>query len=567
MQDIEMLYIFIIFYLTSQIFYLSSFPITNLIYMGRLTPFAKFMLTLLIVGGIFFGIKTFLSKTEAGQDLVKKSEQQVKTNDNKSGGGGIFGGGSNTSAPTPSATLKSSNDANTIKVGVVTWPGYVGGQYFNEGFKANEQSRFYKDYGFKVDFQILDDFEASRAAFKSGDVDLLWTTIDAFPTEAASLADFQPVIAFQSDWSRGGDAVVVRRGITKVADLKGKKIAVAEMTPSHSFLIWLLEAGGLKMSDVELVKQASAIDAAAAFKSQAVDAAVVWSPDDVLCVQSVPGSRILESTKSATNIISDVFIVKKQWAETNRTKLQQLYEGWMKGAAEINTSDTNRKKAAKILADAFNLPEGEQYQSISNVRLCTHGDNMNFFGLNPAYKGITAEQLYGRMGNTYKALGYVDKVVNYRIVSSPDAIRNTNLTSAEHVAEGQKVFTAATAADATKEAIATKRVSINFRSGEFQLDDNIKYIIDKEMVEIAKAFAGSRIRIEGNTDNVGNPATNKALSEKRARAVVDYMSATHNMPRNRFIIVGNGSASPIAENASEEGRAKNRRTDFELVGQ
>jgi NitT/TauT family transport system substrate-binding protein len=535
--------------------------------MGRLTPFAKFMLTLLIVGGIFFGIKTFLSKTEAGQDLVKKSEQQVKTDDNKSGGGGIFGSGSNTPAPTASTTLKSSNNANTIKVGVVTWPGYVGGQYFNEGFKANEQSRFYKDYGFKVDFQILDDFEASRAAFKSGDVDLLWTTIDAFPTEAASLADFQPVIAFQSDWSRGGDAVVVRRGITKVADLKGKKIAVAEMTPSHSFLIWLLEAGGLKMSDVELVKQASAIDAAAAFKSQAVDAAVVWSPDDVLCVQSVPGSRILESTKSATNIISDVFIVKKQWAETNRTKLQQLYEGWMKGAAEINTSDTNRKKAAKILADAFNLPEGEQYQSISNVRLCTHGDNMNFFGLNPTYKGITAEQLYGRMGNTYKALGYVDKVVNYRIVSSPDAIRNTNLTSAEHVAEGQKVFTAATAADATKEAIATKRVSINFRSGEHQLDDNIKYIIDKEMVEIAKAFAGSRIRIEGNTDNVGNAAANKSLSEKRARAVVDYMSATHNMSRNRFIIVGNGSASPIAENASEEGRAKNRRTDFELVGQ
>jgi NitT/TauT family transport system substrate-binding protein len=164
-------------------------------------------------------------------------------------------------------------------------------------------------------------------------------------------------------------------------------------------------------------------------------------------------------------------------------------------------------------------------------------------------------------------LGYVDKVVNYRIVSSPDAIRNTNLTSAEHVAEGQKVFTAATAADATKEAIATKRVSINFRSGEHQLDDNIKYIIDKEMVEIAKAFAGSRIRIEGNTDNVGNAAANKSLSEKRARAVVDYMSATHNMSRNRFIIVGNGSAAPIAENASEEGRAKNRRTDFELVGQ
>ena len=111
---------------------------------------------------------------------------------------------------------------------------------FNEGFEANEESRFFKEYGFKVDFKILDDFDASRAAWKNDEVNLLWATIDAFPTESGGLAQYDPVVVFQADWSRGGDAVVVRRGITRVSDLKGKKIAVAEMTPSHSFLIWLL---------------------------------------------------------------------------------------------------------------------------------------------------------------------------------------------------------------------------------------------------------------------------------------------------------------------------------------
>ena len=107
----------------------------------------------------------------------------------------------------------------------MTWGGYSGGQYFNEGFEANTNSRFYKDYGLKVNFEILDDFVASRKAFENGEVDLLWSTVDAFPTEAGQLAG-EPQIVFQADWSRGGDAVVARRGVNSVGDLKGKKIAV-----------------------------------------------------------------------------------------------------------------------------------------------------------------------------------------------------------------------------------------------------------------------------------------------------------------------------------------------------
>ena len=253
--------------------------------------------------------------TEIGQGL---SEQASQVDD---------GSGTTNTSPKKN-TKRSKADANTIRVGVVTWGGYAGGQYFNEGFEANKKSRFYQDYGFMVEFKILDDFEPSRAAFKNDEVDLLWATIDAFPTEVEGLSAYDPKVVFQADWSRGGDAIVVRRGINTVADLKGKKIAVAELTPSHSFLLWLLDAGGLSVNDVVLVKQASAIDAAAAFKGKQVDAAVVWSPDDEDCVASVPGARVLENTKSASHIIADVFIAKNSYIQANREKLQQLYEGW-----------------------------------------------------------------------------------------------------------------------------------------------------------------------------------------------------------------------------------------------
>ncbi len=522
--------------------------------MGRLTTFSKFIITLLVVGAVYFGFKYFMNNTAAGKDFLKNSQSGTSTN---------------TASGLPSATKNYDSDPNVIKVGVVTWGGYAGGQYFNEGFEPSEKSRFFKDYGFKVGFKVLDDFDASRAAWKKGDVDLLWTTADAFPTESGALKDFDPVVVFQADWSRGGDAIVVRRGITKVSDLRGKKIAVAELTPSHSFLLWLLEAGGLTNKDVEIVKQANAIDAAQAFKSQQVDAAVVWSPSDEECISSVPGARVLESTRSASNIIADVFIAKRSWVNANREKLQNLYEGWMKGAAEINSSTAAKQKAAQILTDAFpGTSIDVNTKSINNVRLCTAGDNLNFFGLNPNYKNVTGEMLYNRMADVYKRLGYADsKTPSWRLISDPTAVRSTNLTGDVNAAEGQKQFTAATSETLNKEAIATKQVSITFRSGEYQLDENSKYIVDREMVDLARAFSNARIRVEGNTDNVGNADSNKSLSLKRAQSVVDYLVKTYNMSRNRFVVVGNGPEKPLGENGSDEGRSKNRRTDFEIISE
>jgi NitT/TauT family transport system substrate-binding protein len=523
--------------------------------MARLTTFSKFMIALLVVGLVYFGITKFMG-TGAGKDMAEKAKTETG---NGGGGGGFFGGGS-----------KSEDASNGIRVGVVTWGGYIGGQYFNEGFKANAESRFFKEYGFKVDFKILDDPTASRTAWKNDEVDLLWATIDALPTEMSALAQYDPKVVFQSDWSRGGDAIVARRGINSVADLRGKKISVAEMSPSHSFLIWMLSAGGMTVNDVQLVKVPSPIEAADAFKSQQVDAAVVWSPFDEECIQKVPGARILESTRNASHIIADVFIAKGAWLEKNRVKVQQLYEGWMKGAAEINSSESNKRKAASILAKGLDgFSEADALASINNVRLATHGDNQNFYGMNPAYKNVKGEDLYIRMTNEYKAIGVVTgNVPSWRAINYNDAVQaTTSLSGPGHAAEGQKTFTPATSTNRESAAVATKRVSISFRSGEFALDENSKYIIDKEFLPIALAFTNARVRVEGNTDNVGNRDGNVALSQKRAQAVVDYLIRQHGMPKNRFVVVGNGPDSPVGSNTSEDGKAKNRRTDFELIAE
>lgn len=72
-----------------------------------------------------------------------------------------------------------------------------------------------------------------------------------------------------------------------------------------------------------------------------------------------------------------------------------------------------------------------------------------------------------------------------------------------------------------------------------------------------------RIEISGHTDNVGSKDYNMQLSQKRAQAIADYLSREINP--GRFTVVGYGSHQPVANNNSDEGRSKNRRTELQIL--
>jgi len=84
------------------------------------------------------------------------------------------------------------------------------------------------------------------------------------------------------------------------------------------------------------------------------------------------------------------------------------------------------------------------------------------------------------------------------------------------------------------------------------------------VVALLKDNPTVKIQIEGHTDNVGSTADNKKLSENRARAVVDYLIAK-GIPAARLQAKGFGATQPVADNASAEGRAQNRRTALKVL--
>ena len=92
--------------------------------------------------------------------------------------------------------------------------------------------------------------------------------------------------------------------------------------------------------------------------------------------------------------------------------------------------------------------------------------------------------------------------------------------------------------------------------GKAKLDD----LVDK-----TKGIALEVIIAVGHTDNIGTDAYNQKLSERRANAVKDYL-VSKGIEKNRVYTEGKGEKQPIASNSTAEGRAKNRRTEIEVVG-
>ena len=524
----------------------------------RLTTFSKLLITVLILGTIFFAGKYVLDNTSFGQKLKDQSQSQIDDSD-RSGDG------------SPDGQTGGSTDENTLKVQLVTWGGYAPGLYFNEGAKANLRSRFYKDYGFKVEFILENDLFNALDAWIADEYDVLVQTADAFPlyTGPTDINQYKPKAFMQVDWSRGGDAIIAKRGITNVNDLRGKKIAVAVPSPAQTLLITSLQAAGMDYEDVEVIKTSDNLKAAELFRSEDVDAAVVWSPDDVIATRDVAGSKILLTTREQSHIIADIMFAKEDVIRAKQKMFDGFYEGWMKGVSELK-NEANHEKAAKYLAEMNGLAVEDALGMMQNVYWTSHGDNQNFFGLNPSFKGQEGTDLYTKMSRKFVETKDAEAMApSWRSVINTSSIANASgLTGSSYDPEEGRTFTPATEAEKASPAFATKPISINFSSGQSALTENAKTIIDLQFAEVAKSFANVKVRVEGNTDNVGGRDMNMRLSTSRAQAVADYLVQQYEMDPNRFVIVGNGPDKPVTgceSNATEDCKAKNRRTEFQLI--
>lgn len=447
--------------------------------------------------------------------------------------------------------------ARPLVVAINTWAGHAPGI-------VAAKAGIYKRLSLNIDFKLIEEPPAKLAAFQSGQIDIMWDTVDSWAREASVLAEgkVRGRAILMEDWSRGGDGVVAVEGVKSVEDLAGKRVATTEYTPSHWLLLYLLSQSGLTSTQKDQIEKSlvitqAAADAAAAFKAGQVDAAVTWEPDLSGAVKARKGAHILVSTTAATNVIADVLVVRQELIDKAPETLNAFVAGWFQGIDFMKHDPAN---ANAMVGDYLKLATEEVEGMLSGLKLTAFADNAQFFGLTSEQAHFetlftAAFKLWRKRGVVTKSVDAADHLDTSFVASQADTYR------AQRVEEPKLVAKAASASDVP---ILNKTLSINFTPGSDQLMPGSEFVLDS-LGETMTSFGQTYLNVEGNTDSTGSRPLNVALSARRAATVVKYLVSNFKVDEARFRAIGNGPDKPIAPNTTEAGQQINRRTDIKVV--
>ena len=482
---------------------------------------------------------------------------------------------------------------NTVRFALNVWAGWAPIILANEGFDAGKVWKAADGTEFKVELVLIDNPVVMRDAYAAGEVHIGWATLDMLPLFMEGFVDtngkpkdsrIMPRVYQQVDWSNGGDGIVVRAGIKTVADLRGKRIVLAENSPSHYFLLNMLVAGGVQPSEVKLDFTTDAFEAAAAFNAEPEIAAVVsWAPD-IYNLESVEGNRLLVTTATANKLIADVWFARADFANDH----PDIVEGLVRGifdAIEDMKGEAKKKQCAELMGAGFNLPADEALAMMGDAHSTNWSENYQFFmnQNNPAnFERVwrQAYYLYGKIRSIRHRPVSFDRVMDFSIIEKLGKDEKYSSQKDDYTVQFAPKPTLAVRAE---EEILTNTVVIHFYPNSWDLrlmievdhgsgkvrelyDPKVDYVIEK-IGELAGSFGAARIIIEGHTDSSMKgkvpAALVKDLSTNRANAVKEAVVQKFELDINRFNIEGLGW-DKAADEDDPLNHAKNRRVEIKV---
>jgi NitT/TauT family transport system substrate-binding protein len=270
---------------------------------------------------------------------------------------GVAGLSACTEAPAATSTK--------ITIGFSAWPGWFPWQV------AQEQGLFAKN-GVEVELKYFDSYTDSLNALSTGAIDANSQTLN--DTLASVSGGAKQTIVLVNDNSTGNDKIIARDGITSVADLRGKKVAVEQGTVDHYLLLLALNEAKLTEKDIELIPMPTA-DAAAAFVAGRVDAVGVFAPSTTTALQR-PGSRAISSSAEFPGAIPDHLVVKSELVRDRPQAVQGLVNAWFETLTWIKN---NKDAANEIMAKRAGVSI-EDYKSYdAGTTIFTRQQNLDAF--------------------------------------------------------------------------------------------------------------------------------------------------------------------------------------------
>jgi NitT/TauT family transport system substrate-binding protein len=465
------------------------------------------------------------------------------------------------------------------------WAGWLPVIAANKGVKPNDESVFFKKYGFRVEMVLMDDPVTARDAYAAGEVHTLWGTADMivlFAPELIRDSRTSPRVVQQIDWSNGGDGIVVRNAIKSVADLRGKTVTLAQNSPSEYYLTSLLLSAGMKPADIRTKYTATAFEAAAAFVSdKSIDACVSWAPDIYNIPDRVAGTRILCSTAQSNKLIADVYAVRADFAKDHPEIVEGLIAGIFEGMDLVKEKP---EEAAKWMADAFGMKQEEVMGMRNDSHPTNFAENVQFF-LN-ASNPTNFERTWQNASYVYRELGRINTPVPFDQVMDFTFIQKLEKagTFAHQKDESVTAFTPGSYKVIQAESpILTQTIRINFypnssnpyeaardQFGAVVTGKLYDPSVDATLEQVARLsgqFDKAVILIEGNTDSsMRGRAPVQAvrdLSLARAESIKQALISKFKFDPNKFIVQGVGWDKP-ADPKDPLNQALNRRVEINV---
>ncbi|GAB4279012.1 MAG: hypothetical protein Kow0029_22620 [Candidatus Rifleibacteriota bacterium] len=467
------------------------------------------------------------------------------------------------------------------------WAGWLPIIAANHGFAPNEESVFFKKYGFKVNLKLIDDPVAARDAYASGNSHVLWGTLDMIALFAPGLmkdSRTAPRVYQQIDWSSGGDGIVCRTKIRSVSDLKGKTIVYAQNSPSQYFISNLLINAGIGLDEVNHKYTSTAFEAAAAFVSDpSIDACVSWAPDIYTIPEKVAGTRILTTTAEANKLIADVWAVRADFARDKPEIVKGLVSGIFEGMDMLNDK-TMKAKAFQWMADGYGMKVEDVTAMEADAHITNFAENKNFF--TNANNPTNFERTWKNISFIYQQAGLIKDPVPFNQVMDFSIIQELDKagTFKHHTDNYVSKFVPTTYKKINAEApIITQTVRINFYPNSANIyepahdlsgvpipntlyDPNVHATLEK-VARLVGAYDRAVVAIVGHTDSSMKGKIPekivKDLSTARAEAVKRALIDNFKFDPKKFVVEGLGWDKP-ADPDNPLNQALNRRVEISV---
>ena len=243
-----------------------------------------------------------------------------------------------------------------MKIGTVVWIGY-------SPFYVAEALDLYKKYNLKVSLQVFSDPALIPPAIASGAVDGGMLTYDQVVGQVAA-GQAQKVV-MPIDYSNGGDAIVADKTVTKVADLKGKKVGFNPLSPSDFLLSYALKTAGLSDKDIVPVNMTPE-GVPAAMASGQMPAGVTYEPSLSQIVSQGGGKKfkVIFSSKNAPGLIADVLVFDDKVIKTKPSEITSIMKAYLDGMAYMKAKP---EESYKIIGKFMGVTAKEVKEQLSGV--------------------------------------------------------------------------------------------------------------------------------------------------------------------------------------------------------